>query len=161
MEEFIKRLRVERDAVIKQQRKTLDTAEAQERDLTPEEDNSFKAQQREVDAMSKRIAELQEIQRRNKSADAQGAEFEAALNNHGRVRMFDDEDLGSERNMNLNNVEMRKWVHGEGPAALRVTLPTAQNRDLTVGNTGKGGATVPSSFAGQLHEHLVASSAIR
>ena len=86
----------------------------------------------------------------------------AAAPEDDREAGVDEEDFGSERNMNLNNEEMRKWVHGEGPAALRVQLPTAQTqRDLTTGKTGKGGATVPSSFAFQLHEHLVASSAIR
>ncbi len=62
--------------------------------------------------------------------------------------------------MNLTDVEMRDWIHGKGPRDLRVTLPAAQTRDLTAGTTA-GGATVPTSFAGQLHEHLVASSAIR
>ena len=114
MDEMIERLIARCDAIRTKQRSLLDSVGAADRDLTPAEKATFDEQQADVETMTKRVAELQEIQRRNAHNDAQRGPYEAALNNYGRARDMWGEDLGPEGNMNLTDVEMRDWCNGKG-----------------------------------------------
>ena len=153
---MIKRLKAERARVTGQQRAMLDAAEAEKRDLTSEEDTTFKAMSADTDAMTNRIAELETVMARNQSADAQRAKYEDALNNFGVAR-----GLGAPNNMNMNpsDSDLREWMLGRGDERhLVVNLP--QTRDLSVG-TPTAGSTVPEGFANQLHSHMIETAAIR
>ena len=62
--------------------------------------------------------------------------------------------------MNPTDLELREWIQGRtSQRDIAVNLP--ETRDLTVGTTTAGGATVPTGFANRLHEHMIESAAIR
>ena len=118
----------------------LDTIEAEGREFTGEADETWTRYNTELAQIDERISELSDLEARNREADEARERFSANVTDPARETKSDADVL-------------RAMVSGEQRAA--------DFRDLTVGTATAGGNTVPTSFYGQLVEHLIENSAIR
>lgn len=140
MSDMLKKLIEERANVWEQTKQHLDTVEKEGREFTGESDETYTRLNTRLSEFDTRIAELRELDERNKRADEVRAQY-ATAKPAGAPETTTDEDV------------LRSIVNGE--------RRSAEFRDLTVGTATAGGDTVPTSFYGQLLEHMVHHSAIR
>lgn len=118
----------------------LDTLEAEGREFTGEADETWTRYNSDLADLDARISELSALEQRNREADEARERFGANVNQ-------------PEEEVTTDADRLRAMVSGE--------QRTAEFRDLTVGTASEGGNTVPTSFYGQLVEHLIENSAIR
>ncbi len=120
----------------------LDAVEAAGGEFTGEAEAKWSTMNDDLSALDARISELRELDRRNKAADEVRDEFRA-------VTPAPKADGAAPSDSDV----LRAMVRGE--------RRSAEFRDLTKGTATAGGNTVPTSFYGQLVEHLIENSAIR
>lgn len=141
---LIVKLQEQRKNIHEQAKGLLDVAEAESRDLNAEESQTFERMNSDLDALGARIEQVREFESRKADADAAMAEV------MGGPQSRDVESPAMD--------EVRAFLRGEKPS---VTLDRdVKFRDLTKGTASSGGATVPSSFYGQLMEHIIDSSGV-
>lgn len=147
-DDMIKRLVEKRASAWEQAKTHLDTVEAEGRELSGEAQETWDRLNGELSDLDKRIAELTELDKRNKAAE----EIRSEYAEHTPAPKADD-------GKRSDNDILRAMASGEQrDAAGRVAH---EFRDLTKGSATGGGNTVPTSFYGQLVEHMIENSAIR
>jgi len=120
-----------------------DTAAAEGRDFTAEEEGSWVKGNAHLASLDERISVVLDHEKRN-------ADIEAALGRYGTP-----ETPAAPAAVSIED-ELRALGRGE----LRSVVVPAERRDLTKGTSTAGGDTVPTSFYGQVWEHMIESSAI-
>lgn len=149
MSEVAKKLRERRASVWEQAKALADKASEENRQFTGEEESTWTALNAELDALDKRIKAVLEGEQRAKDAE----DAMAALRGEPKKRDSGEQDGGSE--------ELRRFLRGEGGRVYDVAPDARVSfRDLSKLTSGAGGATVPTSFYGQLVAHLIETSAI-
>lgn len=140
MSERIQRLIEERARVWEQAKQHLDTVEAEGRDFSAEADESWSKYNADLSAMDARIAELQSVEERTARVEEAAARYEQAA-------------PAAQAAVQTDNDRLRALVAGE--------VRGLEFRDLTKLSAGAGANTVPTSFYGQLMEHMIENSSIR
>lgn len=144
MSEMAKRLLEQRANVWEQAKALLDTAAAEGRDLTAEEQVSYERQTADLESLRSRADKMVADEETNRSAE-ESLRSLASRAKAPEVSGADD--------------ELRSFLRGEKREF--IARPDAQEmRDLTKGTASSGGATVPTSFYGQLWAHLIETAAI-
>lgn len=139
---LIKNLIEERAKVWEQAKAHLDTVEAEGRSLTGEAEESWKSYNDDLAALDVRIKELDDLEKRNAQADETRERYAKATEGKPeKAAVLTDNDI------------LRQMVAGE--------RRSFEFRDLTKLSAGAGANTVPTSFYGQLVEHMIENSAIR
>lgn len=151
MSDTAKRLAEQRQNIWEGLKATLDAADAEKRSLTVEEQTAFDQRSADLDSLRAQIDAIATAEERNRAAEAAFSRIESSP-------------------AAPHAPEARDWtaefrsLHGREKNVLEVSqrdLQAAiQQRDLTKGSATAGGNTVPTSFAGQLWEHLVETAAI-
>ena len=144
MSEMAKRLLEQRANVWEQAKGLLDSAAAENRDLTAEEEASY----------AKMTSDLESIR---SHADKLVADEESARAAEESLRSLASRTKAPE--VAGADDELRSFLRGEKREF--IARPNVQEmRDLTKGTASSGGATVPTSFYGQLWAHLIETAAI-
>ncbi len=145
--ELIKQLQEQRANIWEQAKALLDAAAEDKRDLTAEEDASWQRMNGDLDSVDARVKSIIEREQRN-------ADIEEAFAAVGAKRN-PQRDAGGESSA---MAEVRAFLKGERREL--VLDRDVKFRDLTKGTASSGGATVPTSFYGQLLEHMIANSGV-
>ena len=143
--EMLKRVLEERAKVWEQAKALNDTILSESRDYTAEENESYERMNADLSKFDQRIRELKAALEGERSAD----EARSMLDHDPRPDPKDDKRDVKESDADI----LRRVAHGE--------LRGYDFRDLTKGTTTAGGYTVPTSFYGQLVEHMIENAAIR
>jgi len=147
MSDFIQRLREQRANTWEQAKALLDTAAAENRDLSAEEQSSYDKMNADLDSIAERVKSIEEQEQRNADMDAAFASIA-----EGRKAPV----LPVEPTQN----ELRKFLRGESRSfEVRPDGPV-NFRDLTKGTATAGGNIVPTSFYNQLVQHMIEVSGI-
>lgn len=128
----------ERASLVVEARKILDTADAEKRELSAEENAGYEARMADVDALGGKIKREEELRK-----------VEAAnVSEHFRKEAGAPEAAGG---------ELRSFLQGKTDAKhFDVEL-----RDQSKGTATSGGNTVPTDFLNTLYTHLVEMAAVR
>lgn len=137
---MLQKLIDQRASVWESAKQHLDTIEAEGREFTGEADETWSRYNSDLADLDTRIQELSALEQRNREADEARAKFGGDV-------------TPPEQKVTTDADRLRAMVAGEQRAA--------EFRDLEVGTTTAGGHTVPTSFYGQLVEHMIENSAIR
>lgn len=141
---LINTLQEQRKNIHEQAKALLDAAEEAKRDLTAEEGQAFDRMNSDIDALGARIEQVRDFEQRKADADAAMAEVMSGT----QARQSESPVMD----------EVRSFLRGERGT---VTLnPDVKFRDLTKGVAASGGATVPTTFYGQLMEHIIETSGV-
>lgn len=144
---LINTLQQQRANIWEQAKALLDAAEAAKRDLTAEENVSYERMNADLDALDARVQQIAEREQRN--ADAEAA-F-AAISARPQERATGGGESGA-------MADVRAFLKGE---RRELTIERdVKFRDLTKGTASSGGSTVPTTFYGQLVEHMIANSGV-
>lgn len=147
MSDFIQRLREQRANTWEQAKALLDTAAAENRDLSAEEQSSYDKMNADLDSIAERVKSIEEQEQRNADMDAAFASIA-----EGRKAPA----ILAEPTQN----ELRKFLRGESRSfEVRPDGPV-NFRDLTKGTATAGGNIVPTSFYNQLVQHMIEVSGI-
>ena len=119
-----------------------DAAAAEARDFTAEDEAAWAKGNADIEAIDARLGALIDAEKRT-------ADIEAALAKYGPV------EAPAAPTPTVED-ELRALGRGE----LRSVVVPAERRDLTKGSATAGGNTVPTSFFGQVWEHMIENSAI-
>jgi len=120
-----------------------DAAAAEERDFTAEDEAAWSKGNADIEAIDSRLGALIDAEKRT-------ADIESALAKYGAP-----EAPAAPAELTVED-ELRALGRGE----VRSVVVPAERRDLTKGTATAGGNTVPTSFFGQVWEHMIESSAI-
>jgi HK97 family phage major capsid protein len=154
MHELLKRLMEERGRHIAAMRSVVDSAEAEKREMTAEESESFTRANSEIDAVDARIDEVKRAIEREAAHDEARAGLEAI------VRPRDPQAEAREAGAR----DVRAFLRGEAGRSfeLRATGPGAfrEARALVSNTAGAGGNTVQTSFYNRLMAHLIEVSGV-
>jgi HK97 family phage major capsid protein len=144
MSEMANRLLEQRANTWEQAKALIDTAVAEKRELTAEEEASYARMTADLDSLRSRADKF--------AADEQAAaDVEASLRSITAQR--------AEREVPAEESELRSFLRGEKREF--VAKPNAAElRDLSKGTATAGGNTVPTSFYGQLWAHLIETAAL-
>jgi len=146
MSEYAKRLHAQRLNLVSQMRAITDAADAEKRDLTAEEDANWLKANTDLRGLDERLTDILDAEKR--SADMEKAFAEIASRPQER-QAPEQEKVGD---------EIRSFLRGER-ASVEIA-PDTKFRDLSKGTATAGGNTVPTTFYGQLVEHMIDMSAI-
>jgi len=124
-------------------RSISDAAASEARDFTAEDEAAWAKGNADIEAIDSRLGALIDAEKRT-------ADIEAAMAKYGTV-----EAPAAAPELTVED-ELRALGRGE----LRSVVVPAERRDLTKGSSTAGGNTVPTSFFGQVWEHMIESSAI-
>lgn len=140
MSDFIAKLQEKRANIWEQGKALLDAAEKEGRELTAEEADSFRKMNEDMDALGSQVTMLAD---RAKADEDMRAAFETIASRKEERQAEREGDVAS---------EFRKLASGESRG---FNMSATELRDLTKGTASSGGATVPTSFYGQLWAHLI------
>ncbi|WP_282695491.1 phage major capsid protein [Streptomyces sp. CC208A] len=154
MSEFIKRLQERRANVWEQAKELLDAAEAEKRELTAEEEQTYQRLNADLDAIDARAKDLAAAEQRNRDADE-------------AFRQLLEKEPAPEHQRSAADQEtqrVRDWLTGaSGSRALEIgpsqRMPLDQ-RTLSKLTAGAGANTVPISFYNQLVQHMIETSGV-
>jgi len=152
MNPLIKRVHDARTKCEMDIRSIIETAEAEKRELTAEDDENISRLDAESRAANDRLGELLEAEQRN-------ADIEAALAKYGDQTLRSDTDTDTDTAETTDadiDAELRKLGRGE----VRSVMVPPTRRDLTKGTATAGGNTVPTSFYDRLIEHMIEVSGV-
>jgi len=121
-----------------------DSVAAEDREFSGEEEQAWQKGNEHLEALDARLAVLIDAEKRTSDLEAAMAKFGPADVPAAPAAEMTTED------------ELRALGRGE---VRRVDVP-AERRDLTKGTATAGGNTVPTTFFGQVWEHMIESSAI-
>lgn len=144
MSELAKHLLEQRANVWEQAKTLLDTAAAEKRELTAEEDASYTRMTADIESLRAKADKLVEDQR---NADAAEESLRSLMSKPER------------REEPQENEELRKFFAGE-TRSIQVAPSQAEARALSKGTATAGGNTVPTSFYGQLWEHMIETATL-
>lgn len=145
---LIKSLQEQRKTIHTNATAMLEAAEADKRQLSADEEGTWQKANADLDSLGQRIDQLVDFELRNAEA------VEA-------IRKLDASPIDAQRGGEGGGGvidEVRSFMRGE-----RREVEIARDvkfRDLSKGTAGAGGATVPTTFYGQLMEHMIEVSAI-
>jgi HK97 family phage major capsid protein len=144
MSDFITQLQEKRANIWEQGKSLLDAAEADKRELSADEAESFRKMNADMDALG---AQVQMVAERNANAASVNAAFDKI------------EAKPAERQAEPGGYAeaFRKMASGESRG---FNMSAAEMRDLTKGTSTSGGATVPTGFYDQLWAHLIETAAL-
>ena len=142
---LIKRLHEERTNAWEQAKALLDAAEAEGRDLTAEENQTYDTINERMGAIDERVTKLREDDERAKASEAAFAALLATP---------------QERQAPQENTALRAFLAGETRSFEVKPDGPVDFRDLTKGTATAGGNTVPTSFYNQLVQHMIEVSGI-
>jgi HK97 family phage major capsid protein len=149
--EFIKRLQERRQSVWEQTKALLDAAEADKRDLTAEEDQTYVRLNADLDQIDARVKDLVGAEQRAKDAEAS---FAALLDKPADARKKAD-DISA---------DLRSFFTGESGKRAFEIRPDATTphdlRTLSKLTAAAGANTVPISFYNKLVEHMIEVSGV-
>lgn len=150
MSEYIKRLREKRANTWEQMKTLLDTAATEGRDLTAEEQETYDRQNRELDDLADLVRRMEDDEKRAKDTEEA---FDRLMERPA--------ERGAETPQQRSEAEeVRAFVMGEKRSLEVRPVPGEDVRDLVKGTPTAGGNTVPTSFYGQLVEHMIEVSAV-
>jgi HK97 family phage major capsid protein len=135
--DYIKHLQEQRASAWEQAKALLDTAAAENRDLSAEEEVVYNRMNAEIDGLGERAAQIEADEKR-------AAETAASLERIGATAAPEQDN------------QFRSFITGES----RSFMATPESRDLTKGSATAGGNTVPTSFYSNMWEHLIETAAI-
>jgi HK97 family phage major capsid protein len=122
----------------------VDRTDAEGRSFSGEEESKWQNMNAEIAKIDERIKAVKDAEARSKAADE-------AVNRGGR-KLITGADA---------EAEIRAWAAGQRGKGYEAKPNGPVNyRDLTVGTASAGGNTVPTSFYGQLVQHMVANGAL-
>ena len=143
--ELIKRLQEQRANTWEQAKALLDGAEKDKRDLSAEEETSWRKMNEDLDGIDARVKEIVEAENRAEAMAKTFAEIE------GRQVVVPQVDKTA--------ADLRAFLKGEAGRSFTVDAD-ASFRDLAKGTATAGGNTVPTSFYGMLVEHMIDMSGV-
>ncbi|ASN39003.1 phage major capsid protein [Arthrobacter sp. 7749] len=126
-----------------QMRALIDTAETEERSLSAEESAQFETMSSDMDSLRSRADQLVQAEERSRAAGD-------ALAKAG-IRGDDSEKRGGQSE---TSVEIRSFLAGN-KVDFEGFGTKEELRALASGTLGAGGATIPTTFYGQLMEHAI------
>lgn len=138
MSSLIKQLQEQRLNTWEQAKALLDSVESDKRDFTAEEDATWRKMNEDLDGIDARVQSIVEREQRNKDAE----EMFRSLQERKPEQRTDRQDDA-----------LRSFLRGES-RGYDVTRDVSF-RDLTSKTEASGEATVPTSFYGQLLEHMI------
>lgn len=144
MSDFIKRLQEQRANIWEQGKVILDRADAEKRELSAEEEASFRKLNEDLDGLGKQVEAVAERDAAEASVRAAFEKFEPA----GRPVQAEGESFAE---------RFRKVATGESRG---FNVTAEEMRDLTKGTASSGGATVPTGFYDQMWGHLIETAAL-
>ncbi len=122
----------------------VDRTDAEGRSFSGEEESKWANMNAEISKLDGRIKEVRDAEARSKAADE-------AVNRGPQKRLITGADA---------TAELRSWARGERGKGFDVRMPAGVSfRDLSKLSAGAGANTVPTSFYGQLVQHLVETGA--
>lgn len=150
MSEVVTRLRGQRANVWEQAKELADTAANENRAFTAEEEQSWTRLNAELDALDARTKAIIEGEQRAKDTEDAFAKLD------GKPR-----ERGGQPAGDTSGEELRKFLRGEGGRSFDV-MPSSpeESRDLSKLSNAAGAFTVPTSFYGQLQEHMIEVSGV-
>jgi len=155
MSDFIKKLQERRLNAWEQAKALLDAAEAEGRDLSGDEEQSYQRISADLDAMDARLKDVVEAENRQRDADTA---FRSLLD---KPQVTDRRGTDG---ANDDGVKLRKWLTGETAARAFEVRPDGHTpsdlRTLSKLSAGAGANTVPISFYNQLVAHLIEVSGV-
>ncbi|WP_052390405.1 phage major capsid protein [Streptomyces sp. NRRL B-24484] len=155
MPDFIARLQERRANIWEQAKALLDAAEAESRDLTAEEEQSYQRMNADLDAIDGRVQDMRAAEQR--AADAEAAFAELLAKPAERRNPAGGDAPGGEAEA------VRKWLTGQSGRSFEIRpdgpMPLDQ-RTLSKLSAGAGANTVPISFYRQLVEHMIEVSGV-
>lgn len=128
----------ERAGVWEQAKALLDSVEAEGRDLSGEEQESYDRMTADMDALKRRIDRAEDYAKREADISASMRSFPAESAAHKADNGVD--------------ARLQAFIQGE---ARSFDAAWSESRDLTKGSATAGGNTVPTDFVAQLKEHLI------
>ncbi|MBC7938720.1 MAG: phage major capsid protein, partial [Chitinophagaceae bacterium] len=144
MSDFITQLQEKRANIWEQGKALLDAAEADKRELSADESESFRKMNADMDAIGEQVKMVAE---RDANAAAVNAAFDK-IDSKPVERKTEDGHFAD---------AFRKMASGESRG---FNMSATELRDLTKGTSTSGGATVPTGFYNQLWAHLIESAAL-
>lgn len=141
MSDMLKRLLEQRANVWEQTKSHLDTVETEGREFTAEADETYTKLNDQLSQLDKRIAQENDLSKRNAEADEIRARMEQAKPPAAEEKVATDDDI------------LRSMVAGE--------RRSYEFRDLSKLSAGAGANTVATNFYNQLQQHMIENSAIR
>lgn len=146
MSDYLKRMHEARNRAWEQAKALLDAADDAKRDLTSEEDAQWRTINDDMAAIDRRMKDIIDGEARAKSVDDHMADI--------AKRPVDRQQGGT----GGVGEQLRALFAGEVREV--VIKPDVSFRDLSKGTATAGGNTVPTTFYGQLIEHMIDMSAI-
>ncbi|MFF8839581.1 phage major capsid protein [Streptomyces sp. NPDC015130] len=154
MPSFIQQIQDRRNSAWEQAKALLDTAEADNRDLTAEEEQTYQRINTEIGQIDERVKTLLEAEQRTRDADAA---FRQLLEKEPNP-----EARGSAADQELKRV--RDWLTGaSGSRSLDIAPDSAlplDQRTLSKLTAAAGANTVPISFYNRLVQHMIETSGV-
>lgn len=144
MSDFITMLQEKRANIWEQGKDLLDHAADEKRELSADEEASFRKMNEDIDGLAKQIEMVQE---RNASATATAMAFDK-IDAKPAERKAEDGKFAD---------TFRKMASGESRG---FNMSASEMRDLTKGTSTSGGATVPTGFYNQLWAHLIETASL-
>lgn len=142
MSDMLTRLLEQRANVWEQTKSHLDTVETEGREFTAEADETYTKLHSDLSELDKRIAQENDLAKRNTEADEIRARLEGAK-----------PPAAESEKVTTDNDILRSMVAGE--------RRSFEFRDLSKLSAGAGANTVATNFYGQLQQHMIENSAIR
>jgi HK97 family phage major capsid protein len=142
MASFVERLLTERARVWEEMKSILDTAAAEGRNLTGEEEQTYARGTASIEELGARAKKLTEDENAAKAAEESLRSLMAQT-----PRQSEAADVDSKEK------ELRSFFKGERREL--VIPPSAEARALSKGTAAAGGYTIPTSFYGKLWTHLI------
>jgi len=125
----------------------LDTAAAEGRELSAAEEESYGRMTADIDNLRSKAEKVLEDQRNAEAADAALRSLATPANGFVPAAEEDSEK------------ELRSFLKGES-RSFTAKLTDTERRALSKGTATAGGNTVPTSFYGQLQEHLIETATL-
>ena len=138
----LQKLNEARQRVWAEMRALSDSIAAEGRDFSAEEESAWQKANADLEAIDARLAVVIDLEKRNADVEAAMARFGAPEAPAAPAPTVED--------------ELRALGRGE----VRTVVVPAERRDLTKGSATAGGNTVPTTFFGQVWEHMIENSAI-
>ncbi|MFD4658023.1 phage major capsid protein [Kitasatospora sp. NPDC058444] len=152
MSDFIQRLQERRANIWEQAKVLLDTAEADKRELTGEEEQTYQRLNADLDRIDERVKDMQAAEQRTRDAEAAFADLLKRPAERGTPQAKGEAE------------EVRSWLTGQSGSRafeIRPDGPMPMDlRTLSKLTAAAGANTVPISFYNRLVEHMIEVSGI-
>lgn len=145
MSTTVKGLLEERASILEQARALNETAEKEGRDLTADAQSTWDGHMEAIKALDLRIAEVDDLEKRNAKAEEIRARYESATPPPAPEKQLTDDE------------KFRSWGRKRGEDAFEMRGIVREHRDNTLSS---GASTIPQGFRAQLWEYAVESSGI-